>query len=312
MNMVNYDKQSVALLACRSYQHDNLKEKVGELLQSLSFSVPRGARILLKPNLVTGKSKNGLACTNPQFVAKVAEWFLDQGAIVTVGDSPAFGNAKQVMKACGIKAALDGLPVNLLNFNKKRVVKLACGVSIGVATDIFECDQLINLPKLKAHNQMLVSLAVKNLFGIVIGCRKALAHMRYGERNNLFAELLVDLLTIVPPGVSILDGVVGMHRDGPVAGQAYKAGIIGASRDPVALDTAILGLIGADPQLSPLWQECRRREMPGADPDVLHYPLCHPEKLAVDGFVLPADLAPIRFQLCSFLKNGVVKIFNKK
>ena len=71
----------------------------------------------------------------------------------------------------------------------------------------------------------------------------------------------------------------------------------------------ILQLIGADPHLSPLWQECGRRGMGGVDSGALHYPLQGPGELAVKGFVLPAQLVPVRFQLARFFKNGVVKIF---
>ncbi len=301
---------SVALLACSSYRKAILKETINTLLEGLSFSIPPGAKVFLKPNLVTAARRDGLACTNAEFVASVAEWFLDHGATVSVGDSPAFGRSRQVMNSCGMSSALQRLPVKILDLKRKIRVMLDCGVSVSVSADIWECDQLINLPKVKAHNQMRVSLAVKNLFGAVLGCRKALAHMRYGERHNLFEALLVDLASVLPSGVTLMDGIVAMHKRGPVDGEALNLGIAGASKNPVALDTAILKTLAVEESLSPLWLECQRRGMAGTALGGLFFPLMRPESFHLQEFVVPAALDPVRFQVGRFIKNGLGKVFN--
>jgi uncharacterized protein (DUF362 family) len=304
-----WPEQEVALLACSSYGDKLLRETIAALLKSLSFSIPYGAKIFLKPNLVTGARRDGLACTNAEFVVCVAEWFLAHGAKVTVGDSPAFGSSLQVMKACGMAAALQRLPVKLLDLKRKRRIMLNCGVPVWVSEDVLECDRLVNLPKIKAHSQMRVSLAVKNLFGAVLGCRKALAHMRYGEREGLFAALLVDLVSVLPAGVSIMDGIVAMHQKGPVNGEALHLGVAGASLNPVALDTAILRTLGVGEELSPLWLECQRRGLAGTSFEALSFPLLRPEALQGPEFIVPVALDPLRFQMGHFIKNGLRKVF---
>lgn len=301
-------RNAVALLECRSYDSGLLKEKIDQLCRSLSFRVNSGSKVILKPNLVTAKSAQGLAWTNPLFVRGVAEWFVDHGAELWIGDSPAFGSGRQVMAACGIAAALKGLPVKALEFKKVINVELACGLPAGIAAEVFEADLLINLPKIKAHNQMLLTLAVKNLFGCVVGCRKALAHMRYGEKGTLFFEMLVDLLAVLPKGLSIIDGVVAMHGEGPVSGTACELGLVGASRDPVALDTAVMAAILVDSRLSPLWRECRKRKMPGANLDRLVYVLEEPAALQNTGFLVPLDLDPVRFCMGRFCRSAVKRL----
>ncbi|MFH1020188.1 MAG: DUF362 domain-containing protein, partial [Pseudomonadota bacterium] len=92
----------VGLVACCRYDRRLLKGRVEALCDALDFKVSAGSRVLLKPNLVSAVRNTGLACTYPEVVAAVAEWFLDQGATVRVGDSPAFGTALAVMAACGI------------------------------------------------------------------------------------------------------------------------------------------------------------------------------------------------------------------
>ena len=85
-------KIPVAISRCHSYRRSELIEGVAGLLSSLSFTVPRGSKVLLKPNLVAAGRPADLACTHPEFVAAVAQWFVDHGAKVAVGDSPATGS----------------------------------------------------------------------------------------------------------------------------------------------------------------------------------------------------------------------------
>ncbi|MDH5299274.1 MAG: DUF362 domain-containing protein, partial [Desulfobulbaceae bacterium] len=236
-------------------------------------------------------------------------WFCDHGARVSVGDSPAFGSAVQVMAACGHDRALRGLPVQRVNFDRSRPVTLACGERVGVAVATLECDLLVNLPKVKAHCQMLVSLAVKNYFGTVVGWRKPWLHAKHGDMGTRFEALLVDLLAFLPQGLSLADGVVAMHGSGPVKGGiAYPLGVLGASMNPVALETALLQILAIEPARSPLWRECQRRGLTGSDPATLHYPLLAPDQLRVADFALPGQLQPVSFRPHRLLAGALKRI----
>lgn len=306
----------VGLLPCRQYDRDAVKECIGAIARALDFSVPAGSRVLLKPNLVSGRRPDGLPCTHPEFIAAVAEWFLDQGARVTVGDSPAFGTAKGVMAACGIAAALGKYPVTLQNFDEPVAVVLRSGLAVKIARPALECDFLINLPKVKAHNQVLVTLAVKNYFGAVTGFRKAALHARLGDKGARFAECLVDLLAVLPGGVSFVDGITAMHEQGPVGGRPFPLGLVGGALNPVALDTALLQILGIAPERSPLWCECRRRHLPGSQEEWLRFPLGNPAAFSGDDFRVPDRLQPISFhpwRLCvSAMKRAWERIEPKK
>jgi uncharacterized protein (DUF362 family) len=286
-----------------------LKNKVDELLRALSFAVGPGQKVLLKPNLVAAAGGDGLAVTHPRVVRAVAEWCCDHGAVVSVGDSPAFGSGAMVMARCGMTAALAGLPVTIAPFSRQQRLTTASGLSVMVAADIFDHDLLINLPRLKAHGQLRVTMAVKNYFGVVVAWRKAMAHMRHGGGDGSFVRLLVDLLELLPDGVSVIDGIVAMHRGGPLAGEPLPVGVLGASENPVALDTAMLAVIGLLPELSPLWVECARRRLPGSRFAELRFPLAQPTAVAVAGFVVPEILDPIRFHGWRFLRNSIKKVF---
>lgn len=303
---MHISSRTVALARCPSYSPCELKTTIDSLCHSLTFSVRHGHKVLLKPNLVSASRGDGLALTHPQVVRAVAEWCIDHGAVVSVGDSPAFGSPSAVMAQGGITQALKGLPVKFPTFDTPKRMRSASQVSLIMAAEVFQHDLLINLPKLKAHDQMRVTMAVKNYFGVVLAWRKALAHMRYGN-DSRFIRLLVDLLDLLPAGLSLIDGIVAMHRQGPMHGDPLPVGVLGASTNPVALDAAMLAIIGLPPELSPLWQETDRRGLPGSRLAELVFPLERPEALAVSGFITPAQLAPIRFQLWRYLRNSMTK-----
>jgi uncharacterized protein (DUF362 family) len=286
----------VALQHCEDYEHGRLKEQIDQACRAIDFKIQTGATVLLKPNLVAaGSGPDHLACTSPEFVGAVAEWCLGHGASVKVGDSPAFGSGRMVMRACGMAEVLKPLGVELVNFSRSRPVKMPCGLTVPLATAAFDCDVLVNLPKVKAHNQLYVSLAVKNYFGLVIGWRKALHHAVNGDVAHRFEELLVDLLALFPAVCSVLDGIIAMHRTGPMQGEKFPLQLIGASFDPVALDSAVMRTIGADFAKSQLWMECQRRGLAGTDLAALEFPLQNPEDFAAEGFILPARLSPVTF-----------------
>ena len=167
------DRTGVILARSESYDKEAIKQCIdsGAGLLGLKRRF-NGTRVLLKPNLISARAP-ALACTDGRFICAAAEWFLDCGAQVALGDSPAFGSAASVLRRHGIDRALAHLNVTFLPFRTARQIKLSNGVSIGVAEDALGCDFFVNLPKIKAHNQMYITAGVKNLFGIVVGMRKS-------------------------------------------------------------------------------------------------------------------------------------------
>ncbi len=303
--------QRVGILCCRNYDRQEIKACFDRFAASLDFIVPTGCRILLKPNLVSGQGHDGLGCTHPEFVAAVAEWCVDQGARVAVGDSPAFGSGQRVMQICGIRSALRGLPVKTIHFSRGKSKCLDCGIKVGIAPEALDCDFLINMPKVKAHAQVRVTLAVKNYFGIVSGWKKAWLHMRCGERENLFESLLVDLLKVVPAGFSFIDGIVAMHKTGPITGDPFPLGLVAGSLNPVALDAALLDILGVAAGQSMVQMECVRRDMPGSRSRNLSYPFLCPKEMAVSDFFVPQVLDRVRFQPGQMLKSCLKKAYSR-
>lgn len=270
-----------------------------------------GQIVLLKPNLITGLG-SALACTSTPMVVAVARWFLDHGARVRIGDSPAFGTTRGVMDRWGMRSALAGLAVDIDDFSQKTTMVLADGMRLGLATAALECDLLVNLPRLKAHDQMLISAAVKNLYGVVVGSRKAMLHMTHGGSHRQFADLLIQLPGLLPAQVSLVDAVEVMHRSGPVGGERLELGCIAGGCDPVAVDTALLGLLHLPLERSPLWQAAVRQGHPGSTWQQLRFPLAQPEEFTGSAFVAPESLDNIRFNPFRFVTSMVKRWYRAR
>ncbi|MFZ5425965.1 MAG: DUF362 domain-containing protein [Thermodesulfobacteriota bacterium] len=286
------------------YASPDLDRVCASLLEAAGLRPARGDTVLVKPNLVA-PSNTALSCTRPEVVRAVCRHLSGFGANVLVGDSPAFGTGRIVARACGLDRALRGLPARLVNFSSPRSLALTQGGSIGVASQALDADVIVNLPRFKVHDQMLVTLAVKNFFGAVTGFRKSLAHQVHGEKGTRFESMIMDVCRAMPPSVSLVDGVIAMHVRGPAKGEAYPLGLLGACRDPVALDAALHAVLGLAPNASPLGSEAHRR---GYD-QAVSYPNKKPGDFHTDGFTLPCGLAPVAFKAGRFIKGRLKSLY---
>ncbi len=270
-----------------------------ELLDCLDLTIAPGDKVLVKLNMLRADM---LTCTNATLVAGVCRYLLDKGCRVTVGDSPGFGTAKGIAKTIGLDIALEKAgcaSVPLITLDDPVKKPLSLGGHIGLSRHALEADYILNLPKLKAHVQMRVTGAVKNLFGCISGIRKAVVHTRYGDKETdgiaVFPSAVADILDHLPPVISLMDGITAMHVRGPSGGKAFPAHFLAASASPVALDTLVYTMLGVSPEEVPLWKELQRRKAPGAFPEEI---VVYGEAITecdLSRFKLPRTLMPQTF-----------------
>ena len=170
------------------------------------------------------------------------EYCLDRGVRPIVADSPAIGSFETILRMSGIRDALAGTDVECRPFRDS--VKVDVGEPFGeidIAEEAVRADVIINLPKFKTHAQMLLTLAVKNLFGCVVGFRKPEWHHAGGCDRQAFARLLVRIGRTLRPAFNILDGILAMEGQGPGrSGVPRELGILMAGKDPFAVDSCRL------------------------------------------------------------------------
>lgn len=297
-----------ALLYCPDYAAPALGRITAQALEAAQMRVSPGARVLVKPNLVTAQA---LACSDPRVTAAACAWLLDHGARVEVADSPGFGSAEAVARAVGLAQELKTLGLAVRSLNRPVAVRLDTGACFKISRQALDCDLILSVPKVKAHGQMLVTLAVKNLFGCVSGLRKALIHAREGRQPDYFADCLAALWAALPPVAGLADGVCAMHVTGPSRGKPFALRLIGASASAVALDRALCAVLGAAFDATPLGAALERRKAVGsaAAGSSLAYPLRQPQDFDARGFELPGELAHTSFQPARLLKSYVRRIW---
>ncbi len=300
----------VALAACRDYAAPGLeaalRRAVG-LVGGMAAVVPPGARVLLKPNLLGAHRVEERVTTDPAVVRVVAEMVREAGGEPFIADSPALDRFPRVAARTGMAGLARELGMELVELGDPVVVRPPQPAEfrrLEIARAALEAEVVINLPKLKTHSQMLLTLGVKNCFGTVVAQRKAAWHYMVGLEREPFASLLLDIYRSVAPALTILDGVWGMEGRGPAGGRPRRVGLVAASRDALALDLAVAGLLGVPPRRFPLHRAARRR---GLLPQV---ELCGDPagELRVEGFLLPEldslDLVPRAFR--GFLQRRLV------
>jgi uncharacterized protein (DUF362 family) len=298
----------VCLDRCHEYTRTSLHSALARVIPRLgALNLSFGSRVLLKPNLISASAPS-LACTHAEFVAAVAAWFLDYGCRVSIGDSPAFGSAISVAGRQGIARAVRGMDVQVVEFASVVRRRLPSGIFVGVAAEVLDCDFLVNLPKVKAHDQMYVSMAVKNIFGIVKGVSKSWFHMRYGNSHLEFARIILELQGLLPENIALADGIEVMHRHGPMCGDPLFLGCLAGSRSSVALDTALLALLELKTEKSPLWCAARERDLPGTQLSGIEFPLLTPADFSGSGFVAPEILSPVRFRPLRYVFNSLKRV----
>lgn len=233
-----------------TYDPSTLRTLVNEMFDSMGPKwIVRGARVLVKPNLLMPAAPDKGIVTHPTLCRAVVQYLLDRGAHVQVSDSPGVGSFRKVVTETGYKEALEGLNVVLKPFEGS--VEVDIGEPFGripIAQEAMEADLVINLAKLKSHAQMFLTLGVKNVFGCIVGLRKPEWHMRTGVDRLMFGRLLVQIYQAVAPAFTIVDGILALEGQGPgKSGRPRELGLLVGGANGHAVDKTICTLLGLDP-----------------------------------------------------------------
>lgn len=297
---------SVSLIKAQSYQINELRLSINQLLDPLGGMqafVKKGDRVLLKPNFLTASRPTKECITRKEVVYCVAKMVQELGGKPFIGDSPAFGSARGVAEANGYLPLCEELNLPIIDFKGQRYQTDSDNFNhLRLSKEAMEADVVINLPKIKSHAQLTMTMGVKNLFGCVPGKMKAWWHMEAGKDASRFGEMLVETAKAINPNLTIIDGIIGHEGNGPNNGEPRDLGVLGASTDVFALDVAIAYILSVEPELVPTLAAQKRL---GLYPDLstIDFPLMKPEDLQITDWKLPEVLYPIDFGLPRVLKS---------
>ncbi|MGB7445042.1 MAG: DUF362 domain-containing protein [Coleofasciculaceae cyanobacterium] len=304
----------VSLLRADSYERQLLRQSLLTLLEPLggiSAFVREGDRVLLKPNLLTAGRPGKECITRKEIVYCVAELVKEAGGKPFLGDSPAFGSAMGVAKANGYLPIIEELNLPVVEFHPQRYETQSSVFNhLRLSKEAMDADVVINLPKLKSHVQLTLTMGVKNLFGCVPGKMKAWWHMEAGKDKNRFGEMLVETARAINPDLTILDGIIGHEGNGPSGGEPRQLNILAASENVFALDRSLVEILNVDPATVPTLTAAARL---GLAPELtdIQFPHRQPVELQLRDWQLPTELVAIDFGLPRLMRSTFKHLYIK-
>ena len=249
----------VALVCCGDYEKETLDTALSEALGLIggweTFIKP-GESVLIKPNLIAPRPTEVPAQTDGRLVLAIARQLKPLAGRILIGDSTAWGSARKNASLVGLnETTLAPLGAEIVEFNRPTRVMIQTPAGprrVRLDRTVLEADKIINVPKLKAHQQLILSGALKNAFGAVVGKRKAWWHCRYGEDAAAFTQMIVGVYQAIKPTLNTVDAVVAMQGQGPINGKPKEIGALLASTDAAAIDRVSAELVGATGELEML------------------------------------------------------------
>lgn len=239
-------KVSIQLLD--NYEPSDVHGALQRLLEPIGgmSSIVDASTLVLKPNFLAPRPVSKAVCTHPEIVRQTALIARTSGVEkVIVTDSPGIGSAVQCAKKLGL-ASNDTMEIRNPD-DTEWISSKDVGVWKLHISKLMAEHPVINIAKMKTHGQMILTAAVKNMFGAVVGLEKAQWHYRIGRNPLQFAKLLVQIYQMIGPKLNILDGVVGMEGNGPGSGVPRELGFLAASENAHALDYVLCKILKIDP-----------------------------------------------------------------
>ena len=237
------------LVAARQGDPEGMVRAAVDSLGGMGRFVKPGDVVVVKPNICASyHSFEYAATTNPWVVGAVVKMALESGAKqVKVMDFPFGGTAEQAYRNSGIQAEVSKAGGKMVVMSNIKFTETAIpdGKDLKLARiydDVLRADVLINIPIAKHHELARLTLAMKNLMGVIYN--RPYMHANLGQR-------LADLSTRVRSNLVIVDAVRMLMAHGPTGGNladVKKADTIIASPDIVAADSYAATLFGVQPE----------------------------------------------------------------
>jgi len=207
------------------------------------LKVEKGRKVVVKPNICNPKNPQGMVITDFGIIEAVIKLARERGGDVTVVESDNIaGPAERRITDSGLMERLDALGVPFLNLSGDEYeVHRVAGVELELPRTVLDADYFINLPKIKTCAHTLVTLSIKNLYGVFRAAKKSVYHKHLNE-------ILPYLAKTVRSDLIVVDGMTCMEGNGPTVGNPRRMGVIVAGTNTVSVDSFCSRLMGFNPE----------------------------------------------------------------
>lgn len=199
---------------------------------------------IIKPNFVAGRSAKTGATTNLDLIAAVAEEARAAGAKPFLCESSGTEFSDEATYAIlGLDEFCRQHDIGMIGPVDRWTTLRPAGARrlkrFHVPAQLQDAC-LINIPVLKTHVVSGMSIAMKNLMGLLPRDDRRSMHTLGIQQS------IVDLNRGVKPDLTIVDGSVGQDGEGPLYGDAAHLGVLVAGRDSLAIDLVCCQIAGVD------------------------------------------------------------------
>jgi uncharacterized protein (DUF362 family) len=244
-----------------------------DLLDSPLKGVGPGNCVVIKPNITADSIswRQGIV-TNPNLVHAIIELVAERNPReILIAEAIAVGlDVKKAYSFLGYDKIARATGARLVDLYDEAFVDIPITGSnlhstMQIAKTIMEADFLINVPVMKTHVAVGISVCMKNLMGTISAEQKKKFHF-FGV-----AESVVDLNLVVRPHLSIADGTVAGEGDGPMANDPVGFQTILVGTDNRLVDTICARVMGFEPSEIEILKICNDRwgALPAADIEVV-------------------------------------------
>ncbi len=237
------------LVAVRGSDPVTMYKRGIDEIGGMSRFVKRGQTVVVKPNIGWDVPPERAANTNPHLVKAIIESCYEAGARRVYCFDNTCDNWRRSYKNSGIEDAVNDANGQMVPGNQERYYhdvdipgtkKLK---NVKVHELLMESDLYINVPVLKHHGSTTLTIAMKNLMGVVWD-------RRFYHRNDLHQCIADFCLFERKPKLNIVDAYLVMTKNGPrgtSTSDLTRMKSLLISPDIVAIDSASARLFGADP-----------------------------------------------------------------
>jgi uncharacterized protein (DUF362 family) len=234
-------------------------KKTVDLLGGIGEFVRPGQKVLINPSWVTGiPEREKATITLPEVTRAVADLVKDAGAEPFIAESSAIGVDSEAVIAGSGYLKLREMGYSVLDLKKTETVFLPVPngkifKAIETFKPVLEADAIIPVAKLKTHDQMEITCAIKKLKGLLSDKYKREFH-----QQGVF-DACVDWYGALKPVLSIVDAVFCQEGLGPIFGKPVEMDLIVAGADAVSVDAVCGYIAGFDPEEVPITREAAAR-----------------------------------------------------
>lgn len=248
--------------------------------------------VAIKPNVVWDTAPDSGVITHPAFVGGLVDALLAGGlapgeiVVAEGGGIEGDHDMAEFFRQGGYRAEMERRGVELRDLNEDGYVELTVPQArvlhrLRVArTIVGEGRTVLNVAKMKTHNLATVTLAVKNMQGMLtpITCRHLCTpwprheaddgsglDLQVVDRVERFYDKLVDLTVALHPQWHIIEGIVGRDGTGFHRGKNIPLGLALAGTNPLAVDAVGACLMGFAPADVGHLRAAAARGLPGTD-----------------------------------------------